>query len=235
VLDELDRELDRRGHCFVRYADDCNIYVGRERAGQRVMASVKQFIAKRLRLKVNEKKSAVARPEDRHFVGFRLWRRPLEDQVAVMLSKRSKERIDEKIRELIPRNFGRSLDACILRLNGYLAGWIGFFGHCTAEQFTFRDLDAHIRRRLRALQLQHWKCKRTIARNLIKLGIRPDKAWGSVYAGRKSTWALSHTSTVDRALRNSYWDARGLVSIEHRWLAMLEKVVAPVQLTLELG
>lgn len=235
VLDELDRELERRGHCFVRYADDCNIYVRSERAGQRVMASVKQFIEKRLRLKVNETKSAVARPEERHFVGFRMWREPIAERVEVMLSKRSKERIGEKLRELIPRNFGSSLDACIQRLNGYLVGWIGFFGHCTAEQSTFRGLDAHIRRRLRALQLHHWKRQRTIARNLIKLGISHKAAWSSVYSGRKSWWALSHTSTIDRALRNSHWDARGLVSIEHRWLAMREQVVAPVQLTLALG
>jgi hypothetical protein len=170
-----------------------------------------------------------------HFVGFRMWREPIAERVEVMLSKRSKERIGEKLRELIPRNFGSSLDACIQRLNGYLVGWIGFFGHCTAEQSTFRSLDAHIRRRLRALQLHHWKRKRTIARNLIKLGISHKAAWSSVYSGRKSWWALSHTSTIDRALRNSHWDARGLVSIEHRWLAMRKQVVAPVQLTLALG
>jgi group II intron reverse transcriptase/maturase len=235
VLDELDWELDRRGHRFVRYADDCNIYVRSERAGQRVMANVKQFIEKRLRLKVNEDKSAVARPEERHFVGFRLRLWPLDGTVGVMLSERSKKRFGEKIRELIPRNFGNSLEACIRRLNVYLVGWIGFFGICTAEQATFEGLDKHIRRRLRALQLRHWKRKRTIARKLVKLGISHQRAWGSVYAGRKSTWALSHTSTVDQALRNSYWDARGLVSIEQRWRAMRSNIVAPVQLRLALG
>jgi group II intron reverse transcriptase/maturase len=215
VLDELDRELDRRGHRFVRYADDCNVYVRSERAGQRVMASIKQFIERRLRLKVNEQKSAVARPEERHFVGFRLRREPLDGEVEVMLSKRSRERIGEKLRQLVPRNFGNSLHACIRRLNVYLVGWVSFFGICTAEQRTFHNLDAHIRRRLRAVQLCHWKRKRTIARKLISLGIKYQKAWLSIYEGRKSTWALSHTSTVDRALRNSYWDARGLFSIEH--------------------
>jgi group II intron reverse transcriptase/maturase len=234
VLDELDRELARRGHRFVRYADDCNVYVRSERAGKRVMASIKQFIERRLRLKVNEQKSAVARPEERHFVGFRLRREPLDGQVEVTLSKRSYERIGEQIRELLPRNWGSSLDACIQRLNRYLVGWLGFFGICTAGQSTFRNLDAHIRRRLRAIQLRHWKCKRTIARKLISFGIRAKTAWKSVYEGRKSLWALSHTSTVDRALRNSYWDARGLVSLEHRWLANQAKVVAPAQLTLVL-
>ena len=95
------------------------------------MASIKQFIARRLRLKVNEQKSAVARPEERHFVGFRLRREPLDGQVEVMLSAHSQERIGERLRELIPRNWGGSLDACITRLNRYLIGWVHFFGICT--------------------------------------------------------------------------------------------------------
>lgn len=235
VLDELDRELERRGHRFVRYADDCNVYVRSERAGRRVMASIKQFIERRLRLKVNEQKSAVARPEERHFVGFRLRCEPVTGAVEVLLSKRSKERIDERIRALVPRNFGGSLDACIRRLNGYLRGWTGFFGACTSEQQTFQSLDAHIRRRLRALQLRHWKRRRTIVRHLVKLGIGHHAAWSSVYAGRKSPWALSHTSVVDRALRNSYWDARGLFSIARHWRDLQERIAAPTQLLLALG
>ena len=106
VLDELDTELTRRGHRFVRYADDCNIYVRSERAGIRVLASIKEFIERRLRLKLNEKKSAVAHPEDRHFVGFRLRRDPLEAEIEVLLSKRSKERLAVRIQELTPRNWG---------------------------------------------------------------------------------------------------------------------------------
>lgn len=236
VLDELDQELDRRGHRFVRYADDCNVYVRSERAGKRVMASIKQFIEGRLRLKVNEQKSAVAKPEERHFVGFRLRREPLNGEVEVLLSKRSKERIDAKIRDLTPRNWGRSLDACVSRLNVYLIGWIGFFGICTGTAArTFGTLDAHIRRRLRAIQLKHWKRKRTIAKKLVSFGQRPKTVWRSVYGGRKSTWALSHTHAVDQALRNSHWDARGLVSIHARWKAKHEQVVAPAQLALGLG
>lgn len=235
VLDELDQELTRRGHRFVRYADDANIYVRSERAGQRVMASVKTFIEKRLRLKVNEKKSAVARPEERHFVGFRLRRNPLDGHVEVLLSKRSKERVDEKIRTLTPRNWGSSVEACIEQTNRYLVGWIQFFGICTVEaERMFGHLDAHIRRRLRALQLKHWKCKLTIARKLIALGIRRKLAWSTVYDGRKSLWVLSHTSAVDRALPNSHWDARGLVSLRSRWRAMHEQVAAPAQLSLSL-
>lgn len=236
VLDELDQELEERGHCFVRYADDCNIYVRSERAGQRVMASVTDFIERRLRLKVNAAKSAVARPEERHFLGFRLRREPLDGAVEVLLSKRSKERVATRVTELVPRNWGRALDACIHQLNGYLRGWIGFFGICTdAERRTLHALDAHIRRRLRAIQLRHWKRKRTIVRALIALGIGPKTVFRSVLGGRKGIWALSHTSATDRALRNSHWDARGLLSVERLWDAMRANIGAPAQLTLALG
>ena len=236
VLDELDWELARRGHQFVRYADDSNIYVRSERAGQRVMASITSFIERRLRLKVNANKSAVARPEERHFLGFSLRREPVDGNVEVKLSKRSKERIDGKIRELTPRNWGNSLKACIARLNEYLVGWIGFFGICTIEvERTLHNLDAHIRRRLRAIQLKQWGCKRTIARKLIRCGIRPKSAWRRVYEGRKSIWTMSHMATVDRALPNSHWDERGLESLERRYRLIAARRVAPVQLTLALG
>ena len=234
VLSELDSELARRGHRFVRYADDCNVYVQSERAGMRVMASLKQFIERRLRLKVNEAKSAVARPEKRHFVGFRVRREPLEGEVEVLLSTRSKERICERLVELVPRNWGSSLDACIARLNAYLAGWLNFFGICTNEARTFDTLDAHIRRRLRAVQLRHWKQKKTIVRKLIALGIRAKAVRRSVIEGRKSFWAMSHTSAVDRGLPNSHWDARGLYSIGRAWRQMREQVALPAQLTLRL-
>lgn len=233
VLDELDQELTRRGHRFVRYADDANIYVRSERAGQRVMASIKTFIERHLRLKVNEAKSAVARPEERHFVGFRVRREPLDGSVEVLVSKRSKERLDAKIRELTPRNWGNSVESCIRQVNAYLVGWIGFFGICTAGiERTLGSTDAHIRRRLRAIQLRLWRRKRTIAKKLIALGIKPMTAYRTVYVGRKSLWALSHTSAVDRALRNSLWDARGLVSVRNRWREMHAQIGAPAQLLL---
>jgi len=243
VLSELDSELARRGHRFVRYADDCNVYVQSERAGMRVMASLKHFavrrigdssIERRLRLKVNEAKSAVARPEKRHLVGFRVRRETLEGEIEVLLSTRSKERIRERLIELVPRNWGSSLDACITRLNAYLAGWLNFFGICTNEARTFDTLDAHIRRRLRALQLRHWKEKRTIGRKLIALGIGAKAVWRSVSGGCESLWAMSHTSAVDRGLPNSHWDARGLYSIGRAWRQMREQIALPAQLTLRL-
>jgi RNA-directed DNA polymerase len=237
VLDELDWELSRRGHRFVRYADDQNIYVRSERAGQRVMASVTAFIERRLRLKVNADKSAVARPEERHFLGFRLRRSPLNGDVEVLLSKRTKERFDKRIRELTPRPWGQSLKACISGLNVYLRGWLGFFGICTEPVKRLMEwMDAHIRRRLRAIQLGQWKRKRTIAQRLIQMGIQRKTAWRSVYSGRKSTWTLSHCPAVDRALRNGYWTERGLVSLRELWSAQnARRNVAPVQHALPLG
>jgi RNA-directed DNA polymerase len=236
VLDELDWELSRRGHRFVRYADDSNIYVRSERAGRRVMANVTAFIEGRMRLQVNAAKSAVARPEERHFLGFRLRREPLDGAVEVLLSKRSKERVHEHIRELTPRNWGDSLRACILGLNAYLVGWVGFFGICTpSSERDFQSLDAHIRRRLRAVLLKQWKRKRFIARRLIKLGVKPKTAWRNTYEGRKSLWALSHTPAVNRGLRNAYFAERGLLSIAEKWRADARYIDAPAQLTLTLG
>jgi group II intron reverse transcriptase/maturase len=236
VLDELDAELARRGHRFVRYADDCNIYVRSERAGQRVMTSIVRFIEGRMRLKVNQDKSAVARPEDRHFLGFSPRKDPLEGDVKVGLSKRSKERIDAKIRELIPRNWGNSLRACIRQVSEYLRGWFDFFGICSdGFERTLQGLDAHIRRRLRAIQLKHWKRKRTIALRLIRLGVRKATAWRRVYEGRKSLWALSHDPVVERALHNAYFAERGLVSLKGLWQLRSAQIGAPVQLELALG
>jgi group II intron reverse transcriptase/maturase len=236
VLDELDGELVRRGHRFVRYADDCNIYVRSQRAGERVMASVVDFIARRLRLKVNESKSAVARPDERHFLGFRLCTQTLDGTIEILLSKRSKDRIDTKIRELTPRTWGSSLRACIAQANVYFAGWMGFFHICTAPvQSTLQSLDGHFRRRMRAIQLQHWKRKRTIARRLIGLGARSRTAWRTVYDGRCSLWALSGTAVVAFRLNKEYFDRLELVTLTDRWLEKQQAIAAPVQLTLPLG
>ncbi len=217
VLDELDIELAERGHRFVRYADDCNIYVRSERAGQRVMTSITDFISRRLRLKVNAGKSAVARPEERHFLGFRLRVNPMSEDVEVRLSKRSKERLVTRIAELTPGRWGNTLNACIRRLNAYLNGWFGFFGICTAEQATMQRLDKHIRRRLRAILLHHWRRPRTIVRKLIARGVRPKTAWTTVYTGSRAAWDLSHRPAVDRALPSSVFAAAGLVSLLEKW------------------
>jgi group II intron reverse transcriptase/maturase len=238
VLDELDWELARRGHRFVRYADDGNVYVKSERAGLRVMASLTGFIEGRLRLRINQDKSAVARPEDRHLLGFRLRLDPQTGSVEVLLSERTKRRAMERIRQLTPRSWGRTLASCITAINVWLRGWHQFFRTCSpGEQFTLRALDAHIRRRLRAILLHHWKRRRTIVRNLIALGVKPGSAWQGVYAGRRSLWALSHVPQVDRALRPRFFADRGLVSLVELHGRWHEEIVAPAheQLALEWG
>jgi len=220
VLDELDQELARRGHRFVRYADDANVYVRSERAGKRVMASLTEFIERRLRLKLNEAKSAVARPDERHFLGFRLRLDPQSGVVEVLLSERTKRNAMERVRQLTPRNWGRSLNACIAQINAWLRGWHGFFGIASASEMQMmRKIDAHIRRRLRAIILRHWKRRRTIAQRLVALGVNRRAAWHQVYQGRRSWWALSHAHAVDQGLRNAYFAKRGLifvVDLHHR-------------------
>lgn len=238
VLDELDWELDRRGHRFVRYADDGNVYVRSERAGQRVMASLTGFIQGRLRLKINQEKSAIARPEDRHFLGFRLRLDTQSGTVEILLSVRTKRNAMQRIRELTPRSWGRTLKGCILRINAWLRGWHQFFRGCEpGEQYVLRALDAHIRRRLRAIVLHHWKRRPTIVRHLIALGVNAKAAWQAVYSGRRSLWALSHIPQVDRALRPRYFADRGLLSLVELHRAWHEEIVAPAheQLALEWG
>jgi RNA-directed DNA polymerase len=236
VLDELDWELDRRGHRFVRYADDGNVYVRSERAGQRVMDSLTTFIEGRLRLRVNQAKSAVARPDDRHFLGFRLRLDPQAGTVEVLLSERTKRLAMERIRQLTPRQWGGTLESCVLRINAWLRGWHGFFGIASAsEQFVLRALDAHIRRRLRAIVLHHWKRKRTIARKLVKLGVPRRSAWRQVYAGRKSWWALSHTPAVDHGLNRAFFRERGLVALVDLHRRAHQHIVVPDPPQLALG
>ncbi len=232
VLDELDRELSRRGHRFVRYADDANIYVRSHRAGERVMASITAFLAKRLRLRVNTDKSAVATPEMRHFVGYRLALQP-DGSVEVLLSARSEERLRTKIKELTPRNCGCSLATQIRKVNQYLRGWMSHFGICTPGiGWLPGQIDAHIRRRLRAIVLKQWKRKSTIALRLISLGVQRKTAWRRIYAGRKSPWALSHDPAVERGLRNAYFAERGLVSLKDLFQTRWDAMCAPKQTTL---
>jgi RNA-directed DNA polymerase len=220
VLDELDQELDRRGHRFVRYADDAKVYVRSERAGQRVMANLTEFIEGRLRLKVNKAKSAVARPDERHFLGFRLRLDPQSGVVEVLLSERTKRNAMERVRQLTPRNWGSSLDSCIAQINAWVRGWHGFFGIASASEMQMmRKIDAHIRRRLRAIILRHWRRRRTIAKRLVALGVNRNAAWKQLYQGRRSWWALSHAHAVDQGLRNAYFAKRGLifvVDLHHR-------------------
>ena len=239
VLDELDREIDRRGLKFVRYADDCNIYVRSKRAGMRVMESLRKFIAAKLRLKVNDKKSAVARPAQRHFLGFSLSRSQEEHQVEVKLSRRTIKRVQEKLIELLPRNLGSKVEDRVEKLNQYLVGWIGFFRIVTKRaEYSIQRIESHVRRRLRAIILKQWKRRTTMVRKLVALGVSKKLAYSSIYGGNKSIWRLSHTAAVDKGLGNEWFARRlKLVSIVERWKRDLERRThhAPAQLTLALG
>ncbi|MCP5066700.1 MAG: group II intron reverse transcriptase/maturase [bacterium] len=216
VLDELDQELRRRGHRFVRYADDLAVFVRSERAGQRVMASLTRFIEGRMRLKVNTEKSAVRRPEDGNFLGFCMKRCGPEGRVGVTPSERTMKRAFGKIRELTPRNLGHSLGFCIRRIEAYLDGWFGFFKVCTAEaRRHFLQLDGRIRRRLRAIKLKQWKRKRVIARRLTRMKwtkkVRP-----AIYKGRRSWWVLSGLGVVSHRLSTQWFRAQGLKALTAR-------------------
>ena len=208
VLNELDWEMARRGLRFVRYADDFNVFVRSERAGHRVMASLTRFIEGRLRLKVNVDKSEVARPEQIHFLGFSLRKRVDADGVEVHLSKRTKQRMDEKIRALTPRCLGRSLEACMEQVSRYVRGWVGYFRLCTREHAShfFRKYDAHIRRRLRAIVIVQKKRPRFLLRFLVERGVKPKTAWKSAYLG--GPWRRSHTYGINRALPNRWFHER---------------------------
>src|SRR5215467_2160680 len=180
VLDELDRELERRGHRFARYADDCNIYVGSERAGQRVMESVKNFITRRLKLKVNEKKSAVARPQERKFLGFSFTDGAEPKR---RIAPKALLRCKQRVRELTRRTRGISLEQMTKELALYLRGWKGYFGYCQTPS-VLHALDQWIRRRLRSVI---WKQRK-----------------------RRSSWHLANSPALSLTFSNAYFDLLGL-------------------------
>jgi group II intron reverse transcriptase/maturase len=216
VLDELDWELDRRGLRFVRYADDCNIFVGSERSGRRVMDSTRRFLERKLRLAINEQKSAVSRPQYRHFLGFRL--RPCgEGRVEVGLSKRTRQRLDTKIRELTPRRWGQPLAALFEAANRYLRGWMGYFRICTEGTTYFKRCDAHIRRRIRAVVIHQKKRPRYLYRHLRQCGVNPRAAGGTAFRSR-GIWKRSSLPGISLAYRNVWFHER-LVSLETAWRA----------------
>jgi RNA-directed DNA polymerase len=216
VLDEFDQELARRGLRFVRYADDCNIFVRSERAGHRVMGSIRRFLEGRLRLLVNEEKSKVARPEEIHFLGFRLRKCPESGRIEVHVSARTAKRMGAKIRELTPRNFGQSLERGFARLNTYLRGWSAFFRICTVENVRMlRRWDAHIRRRVRAIVVRRMKRPRFLFRHLLQRGASRRTAGRTAYC-RRGPWFKSHTYAVEAAYPNAWFHER-LVSLAATW------------------
>jgi RNA-directed DNA polymerase len=205
VLDELDRELERRGHRFVRYADDCNIYVGSERAGQRVMESITRFITHRLKLKVNQAKSAVARPGQRKFLGFSFTG---EREPRRRIAPKAIARFKERIREQTRRTRGISLRQMVKELVTYLRGWLGYFGDCQTPSVLQR-LETWLRRRLRSVVWKQWKQGRTRFRELRKRGVGKDLA-AQTAGSSHGPWRLAQSPALTFALPNAYFAGLGL-------------------------
>jgi RNA-directed DNA polymerase len=205
VLDEFDRELEKRGHRFVRYADDCNIYVRSERAGQRGMNSLTRFITRRLKLKVNAEKSAVAQPGKRKFLGFSL--SPGKEGKR-RIAPKALQRFKQKTRELTSRTRGKSIEQIVKELASYLRGWKSYFGFCQTPSVLGR-LDQWIRRRLRSIVWKQWKRGRTRFRNLRKRGV------GSALAAQTAgsthgPWRIADSPALHFALPNAYFDSLAL-------------------------
>jgi RNA-directed DNA polymerase len=208
VLDELDRELTRRGHRFVRYADDCNIYVRSERAGQRVMGSISTFIIRKLKLRVNEHKSAVARPRERKFLGFRILglRKPKRG-----IAPEAQRRFRQRVRERTRRRRGISLERRIGELSRYLQGWIAYFGFCETPS-VLTDLDSWIRRRLRSVAWHQWKTPRRRREQLRRAGVGPELAHAGAGSSR-GPWRMSKSHALHTALPNATFARLGLPSL----------------------
>jgi len=206
VLDELDKELEKRGLRFVRYADDCVIFVRSERAANRVMESISRFIEKKLRLKVNREKSAIGRPWERKYLGFCVTNSRKNPKIRIHW--KSIKRFKERIREITARRRGRSLSQVIGELKGFMSGWWNYYG--LTESFNrLRPLDHWIRRRLRALIWKQWKNRRTRVRELLKRGISRTYALTTGCA-RKGPWRMSKVKWVQIALPDAYFKSLGL-------------------------
>jgi RNA-directed DNA polymerase len=210
VLDELDRELEARGHRFVRYADDCNIYVRSERAGQRVMDSVTRFLTHKLKLKVNEAKSAVAKPQERKFLGFSFLIRPGKEPKR-RIAPKAIDRFKERVREITRKAKGESMKQMIQELSQYLRGWRGYFGFCETPS-ELENLDSWVRRRVRRAFWWQWKTRRKRLAELLRLGANPDLAARAV-GSQCGPWRVSGTPALHQALSNAHLASLGLVSV----------------------
>jgi RNA-directed DNA polymerase len=208
VLDELDRELERRGHRFVRYADDCNVYVRSERAGQRVMESVTQLVTHKLKLKVNEAKSAVARPQERKFLGFSFGAGP---EVKRVIAPTALDRFKRRVRDITRRAKGVSMKTTIEELAPYMRGWRGYFGFCETPEVLI-GLTRWVRLRLRAAMWRQWKTPRRRREALIELGVRTRLASNTAGSGL-GPWYLAKAKALSVGLSNAYFKSLGLPSL----------------------
>jgi RNA-directed DNA polymerase len=204
VLDELDRELERRNHCFVRYADDCNIYVRSQRAGERVKQSITGFLSRRLKLQVNEAKSAVARPVERKFLGFSFTANGRKRRIAPKAILRFKQ----KVRGLTGRTRGISIEQMAKELISYLRGWKGYFGFCQTPS-VLEGLDQWIRRRLRSVIWKQWKRGTVRYRKLCARGIKRDLA-AHAAGNPRGPWRVANSPAMNTAFPPTYFDSIGL-------------------------
>ena len=216
LLDDLDKELEKRGHNFCRYADDCNIYVKSERAGKRVMESITNFLEKNLKLKVNREKSAVDRPTKRKFLGFSFY--TARGGYNIRIHPKSIKRLKERVREITSRSYSISMEARIARLNQITTGWVNYFSIAKAKAI-IKSLDEWIRRRIRMCHWKQWKKPKTKIKNLITLGIPKDKAyeWGNT---RKGYWRIANSPILARSLTNIYFKSISYQSLSERYLKM---------------
>lgn len=217
LLDDLDKELTKRGHRFVRYADDCNIFVKSQRAGQRVMESVILMVEGKLKLKVNREKSAVDRPWKRKFLGFSFLS---NKEATIRLAPKTLEKFKDRIRVITSRTKPLSLKERIEQLNRYLMGWIGYFQIASAKTHCI-NLDGWIRRRLRMCLWKQWKKYKTRLRNLRALGV-PDWAAHKMAASRRGPWEMSRNT--NNALNTSYWEGQGLRSLLNRFTELRQSL-----------
>ena len=208
VLDQLDRELERRGHRFVRYADDSNIYVRSERAGQRVMESITRFITQKLRLKVNEAKSAVARPQERKFLGFSFTSGPESKRT---IAPKALDRFKRRIREITRRAKGVSLEVTIEELAPFLRGWRSYFGFCETP-LVLISLTRWVRLRLRAALWRQWKTPRRRRAALLALGVRSRLATNTAGSGL-GPWYLARAKALSVGLSHAYLKSLGLPTL----------------------
>lgn len=218
MLDELDKELERRGHKFVRYADDCNIYVATRRAGERVMKSVTQYLERELKLRVNAKKTAVARPVERKFLGLRI---AGKEEARIIIAPKALQQFKKNVRAITKRNRGISLGQLIEELNRYTMGWINYFSIATMKKHC-EGLDGWIRRRLRCYIWKQWKNWRTRARNLCKAGIGRWLAYG-IASGKHGPWKAAGSPAMTGAVPNEYLEKLGYKSLLERYLVLTSK------------
>ena len=208
LLTELDWELERRGHAFCRYADDCNIYVKSKAAGERVMASITRFLSDTLKLTVNAAKSAVARPWERKFLGYSMtWHKAPRLRIAPT----SLKRLEDKIREVLKGARGRKLTQAIAELNPILRGWMAYF-KLTDTKKALDEMDGWIRHKLRCILWRQWKRVYTRATNLMKAGLTEERAFRSA-CNQRGAWWNSGASHMNQAFPKSYFDRLGLVSL----------------------